>query len=72
MFKIKGPKIVLLKGSKNYIVQPNRIERRNELETKAELELAETRSNKRNFGSCRRGDSGRISVEGLSNCIDVG
>lgn len=45
--------------------------RRNELETKAKNELTKARSNKRKFGSFRRGDSWGISVEGFSDRLGV-
>lgn len=45
-----------MKRKQNDIVEPNSMGKRNELETKAKIELAKARSNKRKFGSFRRGD----------------
>lgn len=58
----KGAQDCSVKRKQNYIVEPHNMGKRNELETKAKIELTKARSNKRKFGSFRRGDSGGISV----------
>ena len=67
----KGAQDCSVKRKQNDIVEPHSMGRRNQLQTKAKTELTKARSNKRKFGSFRRGDSGGIWVEGFSDCKDV-